>query len=74
MRKTFTLCSLLLISLLTFAQNPCPQVIPALQQWKGTKGTLVLPAQGNIVINPSHEASLRKTASILADELKELLE
>ena len=74
MRKTFTLCSLLLISLLTFAQNPCPQVIPALQQWEGTKGTLVLPAQGNIVINPSHEASLRKTASILADELKELLE
>ena len=73
MRKTFTLCSLLLISLLTFAQNPCPQVIPALQQWKGTKGTLVLPAQGNIVINPSHEASLRKTASILAEDLKELL-
>ena len=74
MRKTFTLCSLLLICLLTFAQNPCPQVIPALQQWKGAKGTLALPAQGNIVINPSHEASLRKTASILADDLKELLE
>ena len=74
MRKTFTLCSLLLIGLLTFAQNPCPQVIPALQQWKGTKGTLVLSAQGNIVINPADEASLRKTASILADDLKELLE
>ena len=74
MRKIFTLCSMLLICLLTFAQNPCPQVIPALQQWKGTKGTLVLPAKGNIVINPSDEASLRKTASILADDLKELLE
>ena len=74
MRKIFTPCSMLLICLLTFAQNPCPQVIPALQQWKGTKGTLVLPAKGNIVINPSDEASLRKTASILADDLKELLE
>ena len=74
MRKIFTLCSMLLICLLTFAQNPCPQVIPALQQWKGTKGTLVLPAKGNIVINPSDEASLKKTASILADDLKELLE
>ena len=74
MRKIFTLCSMLLICLLTFAQNPCPQVIPALQQWKGTKGTLVLPAKGDIVINPSDEASLRKTASILADDLKELLE
>ena len=74
MRKIFTLYSMLLICLLTFAQNPCPQVIPALQQWKGTKGTLVLPAKGNIVINPSDEASLRKTASILADDLKELLE
>ena len=73
MRKTFTLCSLLLICLLTFAQNPCPQVIPTLQQWKGTKGTLALPTQGNIVINPSDEAVLRKTASILADDLKELL-
>ena len=74
MRKIFTLCSMLLICLLTFAQNPCPQVIPALQQWKGTKGTLVLPAKGDIVINPSDEASLKKTASILADDLKELLE
>ena len=73
MRKTFTLCSLLLICLLTFAQNPCPQVIPALQHWKGAKGTLALPTQGNIVINPSDEAVLRKTASILADDLKELL-
>ena len=55
MKKTLTLFSMLLMCLLTFAQNPCPQVIPALQQWKGAKGTLALPAQGSIVINPSDE-------------------
>ena len=73
MRKTFTLFGLLLMCLLTFAQNPCPQVIPALQQWKGAKGTLVLPAQGNIVINPSDEAALKETASILVEDLKEMM-
>ena len=73
MKKTFTLFGLLLMCLLTFAQNPCPQVIPALQQWKGAKGTLALPAQGSIVINPQDEATLATTASILADDLKELM-
>ena len=73
MKKTFTLFGLLLMCLLTFAQNPCPQVIPALQQWKGAKGTLALPAQGSIVINPQDEATLGQTASILADDLKELM-
>ena len=73
MKKTLTLFGLLLMCLLTFAQNPCPQVIPALQQWKGAKGTLALPAQGSIVINPQDEATLGQTASILADDLKELM-
>ena len=73
MKKTLTLFGLLLMCLLTFAQNPCPQVIPALQQWKGAKGSLALPAQGSIVINPQDEASLATTASILADDLKELM-
>ena len=73
MKKTLTLFSMLLMCLLTFAQNPCPQVIPALQQWKGAKGTLALPAQGSIVINPQDEATLGQTASILADDLKELM-
>ena len=40
MKKTLTLFSLLMICLLTIAQNPCPQVIPAIQvmaerMWKG---------------------------------------
>ena len=73
MKKTFTLLSVLMMCLMAIAQNPCPQVIPALQQWKGAKGTLALPAQGNIVINPSDEAALKRTASILADDLKELM-
>ena len=73
MKKTLPLFSMLLMCLLAFAQNPCPQVIPALQQWKGAKGTLALPAQGSIVINPQDEATLGQTASILAEDLKELM-
>ena len=73
MKKTLTLFGLLFVCLLTFAQNPCPQVIPALQQWKGAKGTLALPAQGSIVINPSDSTVLKKTASILVEDLKELM-
>ena len=72
MKKTFTLLGLLMICLLTFAQNSCPQVIPALQQWKGMKGTLTLPTQGKIVINPLNEESLTSTATILAEDLKEM--
>ena len=73
MKKTFILFSMFMMCLMAIAQNPCPQVIPALQQWKGAKGTLALPAQGNIVINPTDEAVLNRTASILADDLKELM-
>ena len=73
MKKTFILFSMFMMCLMAIAQNPCPQVIPALQQWKGAKGTLALPAQGNIVINPADKAVLNRTASILADDLKELM-
>ena len=73
MKKTLTFFSMLLMCLLAFAQNPCPQVIPALQQWKGAKGTLALPAQGSIVINPQDEATLGQTASILVEDLKEMM-
>lgn len=73
MKKTFTFCTLLFVSLLALAQNPCPQVIPALQQWTGGKGTLMLPTQGNIVINTADEDALSATATILAQDLKELL-
>ena len=73
MKKTFILFCLLVICLVVAAQNPCPQVIPALQQWKGAKGILSLPTQGNIIINPSDEKVLSSTALILKDDLRELL-
>ena len=73
MKKTFIILCLLVMCLMTIAQNPCPQVIPALREWKGAKGTLSLPVQGNIVINPSDETALKKTASILVEDLKELM-
>ena len=73
MKKTFILFCLLVICLMVAAQNPCPQVIPALQQWKGAKGSLSLPTQGNIIINPSNEEALASTAFILMEDLKELM-
>ena len=73
MKKTLTLLCTLLVCLFSIAQNPCPQVIPALQQWKGAKGVLVLPSKGKIVVNPTDSNTLKKTASILADDLKELM-
>ena len=73
MKKTFTFCTFLFVSLLVLAQNPCPQVIPALQQWTGGKGTLTLPAQGSIVINTADKDVLYDAATILAQDLKELL-
>ena len=72
MKRILALFQLLLLILFAQAQNPCPQVIPALQQWKGGKGTFQLPAQGNIVIHPSDEEALSTTASILTNDLKEL--
>ena len=40
-------CCLLMVCVFATAQEPCPQVIPALQQWKGGKGELALPAEGS---------------------------
>ena len=65
-------CCLLMVCVFATAQEPCPQVIPALQQWKGGKGELALPAEGSIVLSPADEATLSPTAQILAQDLKEL--
>ena len=72
-RVLFVLCSLLLMALAVSAQEPCPEVIPALQQWKGGRGKLVLSAQGRIVVSPADEARLSSTARILADDLKDMM-
>lgn len=63
-------CCLLMVCVFATAQEPCPQVIPALQQWKGGKGELALPAEGSIVLSPADEAMLSPTAQILAQDLK----
>lgn len=71
-KKILILC-IWAICLPILAQEPCPRVIPALQQWKGGKGTLTLPPEGNIVVNPASKTQLWPTATILADDLKELM-
>lgn len=72
-RVLFALCSLLFMALAVSAQEPCPEVIPALQQWKGGRGKIVLSAQGRIVVSPADEARLSSTARILADDLKDMM-
>ena len=74
MRKLlFTLYCLSVACFIVSAQEPCPSVIPALQQWKGGSGKLFLPAKGRIVVNPDNEVQLLSTARILVDDLKELM-
>lgn len=73
MKKLLALCYLLMAWIFVSAQESCPDVIPALQQWKGGNGKLSLPAEGTIVVNPADEAQLSSTARILADDLKELM-
>lgn len=61
------------MSLTAVAQESCPQVISALQQWSGTGGTLSLPVRGNIVIRTADEEALEPTARILISDLKDLM-
>lgn len=72
-RMLLVLCNLLAMGLTVGAQEPCPDVIPALQEWRGGHGRLVLPRQGRIVINPTDEVQLSSTAKILVDDLKDLM-
>lgn len=62
-----------MVCLAAFAQEPCPAVIPALQQWRGGNGTLFLPIKGSVVVNPAHEVQLLPTARILVNDLKDLM-
>ncbi len=72
MKKVLTLC-LLAACLSGAAQETCPQVIPALQEWKGGKGKLALPAEGSIVIASADETALEEVAAVLAQDLKALM-
>lgn len=57
---------------LTYARESVPQVIPALQDWKGASGTLRLPANGRIIISPQSGTQLSDAAATLASDLKEM--
>ena len=41
---------------------------------KGGSGKLVLPAEGSIVVAPADEAALKSVATVLAQDLKDLLD
>ena len=73
MKRILFFIILFCISLSVIAQESCPQVIPALQQWRGTGGTLSLPVRGSIVIRTTDKAALESTARILISDLKELM-
>ena len=73
MKHLLTLC-MLALCLCASAKETCPKVIPALQEWKGESGKLVLPAEGSIVIAPADEAVLKSVAAVLAQDLKDLLD
>lgn len=54
------------------AQDAVPQVIPALQSWKGKKGKLEMPQQGRVVVDTEATAELKDAASILVSDLAEM--
>ena len=62
---------MLALCLCVSAKETCPKVIPALQEWKGGSGKLVLPAEGSIVVAPADEAALKSVATVLAQDLKD---
>ena len=72
MKNLLTL-SLLALCLCVSAKEICPKVILALQEWKGGSGKLALPAAGSIVIAPADEDALKSVATVLVQDLKDLL-
>lgn len=60
------------LSLNVMAQQSCPQVIPALREWKGSRGSLAMPSEGNIIVQPADTAVLLSVAETLASDLHEL--
>lgn len=63
----------LTVKLNSAAQNAAPQVIPALQQWRGARGELELHSKGVITISDRYQAELKETANLLAQDLSELM-
>lgn len=59
-------CSLFMATTTT-AQNPCPRIIPALQEWKSGQGVLNLSSDVFIVTNGN--AEVEQIGSVLAQDL-----
>lgn len=73
MGKLLSLLICLVVSgAVAVAQNAVPEVIPALQQWKGRSGVLVMQEKGRIVVDPKQEAELKTAAEQLSADLKEM--
>ena len=72
MRKLFLLCVMFVAFVTAYAQQVVPEVIPALKEWKSSRGKLVLPESGKIYISADEEPQLKKYADILAADLKEM--
>ncbi len=72
MKQFFVFC-MLAFCLSISAKENCPKVIPALQEWKGLTGKMALAEEGSIVIAPTDEVILTNVATILVQDLKDLL-
>lgn len=52
--------------------NPAPPVVPALQQWTGGTGRLILRADLRVTVRPADAVALRGVAEQLRDDLREI--
>ena len=71
-KKTLTLIITCIFGISSFAGNNVPKVIPALQNWKGQSGKFMPGKTGTIVISKNDSSLLMQTATILADDMKEM--
>lgn len=71
-KKTLTLIIVCLFGISCFAGNNVPKVIPALQNWKGQNGVFMPEKTGTIVISKEDSSLLMQTATILANDMKEM--
>lgn len=53
------------------AVNDCPEVIPALQEWKGGTGTFTVTAQTRVIVDIDSAQELRAVAELLAEQYDE---
>ncbi len=52
------------------SDNPCPEIIPAIREWKGRTGYFSLNECGNIVVDTDNYNTLKKSIDQFADDFK----